>query len=48
MIGGKSIMFPKFMAEFLMESHLIMKNLKDSLNKMNVNDFEDLECYEES
>ena len=49
MIGSnKSIMSPKFMAKFLMESHLITKNLKNSLNKVNVNDFEDLECYEES
>ena len=48
MIGGKSIMFPKFMAKFLMESHMITKNLKDSLNKMNVNYFENLEFYKES
>ena len=48
MIGGdKNIMLPKFMAEFLMENHLMMKYLKRSLKKMNVNDFEDFECYEQ-
>ena len=31
MIGGnKNIILPKFMAEFLMEIHLIMKDLKRS------------------
>ena len=48
MFGGKSIMLQKFMAKFLMESHMMTKNLKDSLNKVNVNDFKDLECYKES
>ena len=49
MIGGnKNIMLPKFMAEFLMESHLIMKDLKRSQKNINVNDFKDFECYEQS
>ena len=49
MIGSnKNIMLPKFMAEFLIEIHLIMNNLKRSLNKMNVKYFEDFACYEKS
>ena len=41
-------MFLKFFAEFLMESHLIIEELKISLSKINVDDYEDYECYEEN
>ena len=41
MIGGKSIMLPKFMAEFLIESCVIIKELERGLNTLNVNDFKD-------
>ena len=41
-------MFPKFFAELLMEIHQIIKDLKEILRKINANDYDDLEYYEQN
>ena len=39
-------MLPKFFIEFLMERHQIIEELKISLSKLNVDDYEEYVCYE--
>ena len=51
MIGGNYIWLPKFMAEILMESHLEIKDLKQSLIDLDIkydekyDNFENVEFY---
>ena len=44
--GNGIVMLPKFMADFLIESHTKIQELKRSLLEVNLNDFKDRDHYE--